>query len=522
MILSKKRQKLVVIIIAAILLLLSLLFFEYNRHGHILLKEVNVEAGNKDLMVGNLYKNGNKRSDSKILTDLSAIDFNTVGDVSLDVMDNGEKKTVLVHIVDTQPPRVKFKNVSAGLSYKIKGQDFVESVEDASRTTITVDEPNIDKFGSYNVKVTVTDTYNNSVSQICKLTIALLVPEYNLELGNKITKEDVVFDKSDAKYVDDKSIEEVNSASVGSYLVKALVDDQEFTSKVIITDTKAPELKVKDATKYVGEKVTKDDFIEKVYDASNNVTTSLIGTYNAGTVGKYDLSIEAIDSSNNKATAKVVLTIKKDDDAPTFSGLKNISVKQNQKIDYKKGVSAVDKKDGKVDFTVDSSKVDTSKSGTYYAFYTAKDKSGNKATVKRKIVVKEGEKSLEELLDYHASKAGKNYKDIRKYVQQTIKYSKNWGGKNPVYYGLTHKAGNCYVHALIYQELLKRAGYETMLIWTTDKTHYWNLIKLNGVWRHTDSTPGNKHTMIVNETDVVRYEHLQGRDWDRSKWPAAK
>ena len=61
-----------------------------------------------------------------------------------------------------------------------------------------------------------------------------------------------------------------------------------------------------------------------------------------------------------------------------------------------------------------------------------------------------------------------------------------------------------------------------MLIWTTDKTHYWNLIKLNGVWRHTDSTPGNKHSMIENETDAVRYEHLQERDWDRSKWPAAK
>ena len=69
--------------------------------------------------------------------------------------------------------------------------------------------------------------------------------------------------------------------------------------------------------------------------------------------------------------------------------------------------------------------------------------------------------------------------------------------------------------------MLQRAGYNAKIIYTTDKTHYWVLVNINGVWRHSDATPTDRHRMISAATDAERLDHLQGRDWNHSNWPAA-
>ena len=56
--------------------------------------------------------------------------------------------------------------------------------------------------------------------------------------------------------------------------------------------------------------------------------------------------------------------------------------------DYAKGAKAKDKGDGEVKINVDSSKVDLKKPGTYEVTYSAKDKSGNKASKNVKVTVK--------------------------------------------------------------------------------------------------------------------------------------
>lgn len=176
---------------------------------------------------------------------------------------------------------------------------------------------------------------------------------------------------------------------------------------------------------------------------------------------------------------------------------------------------------GKCEFTVNSSAVDVNNEGTYYATYTSTDKSGNKTTAKRKIVVSHNSSDLKALVKKIASSLSNDVEAIRDYCRNNIKYSTNWGGSDPVWYGFTEYRGNCYVHAMCFQAILKEKGYATQLIWTTDKTHYWNLVKINGVWRHMDSTPGIKHTKYSIMTDEQRLSILQGRTWDTSKWPAA-
>ena len=107
---------------------------------------------------------------------------------------------------------------------------------------------------------------------------------------------------------------------------------------------------------------------------------------------------------------------------------------------------------------------------------------------------------------------------ISNWVAKNIKYNSNWGGDDPIWYGYKNKKGNCYVHAKILEALLKEKGFKTQIIWVTDKSHYWNLVYVDGAWRHIDSTPGTKHPKYLM-TDEQRYKNLQGRDWDRTKWP---
>jgi hypothetical protein len=75
---------------------------------------------------------------------------------------------------------------------------------------------------------------------------------------------------------------------------------------------------------------------------------------------------------------------------------------------------------------------------------------------------------------------------------------------------------------LVFQALLREKGIETQLIWVTDQSHYWNMVKINGEWKHMDSTPGRLHERYSIMTDETRYETLSGRNLDREAWPEAK
>ena len=239
-------------------------------------------------------------------------------------------------------------------------------------------------------------------------------------------------------------------------------------------------------------------------------------------IGKQKVVIEAWDEDGNKISKEAELEIKKDTVGPKISGLSKITVNKGTKINYTKGVSSNDANYGKCEFSVDSSKVDVTKYGTYYAIYTSSDKKGNKTTSKRVIVVNHDQSDTNALVKKTASSLSRDVEEIRDYVRSKIKYSASWGGDDPTWYGLTNKSGNCYVHASVFGAILKEKGYNTKLIWTKDKTHYWNMVYLNGKWVHMDSTPGRLNTKYSIMNDTQRYELLQGRDWDRNLWPKAE
>ena len=170
-----------------------------------------------------------------------------------------------------------------------------------------------------------------------------------------------------------------------------------------------------------------------------------------------DVNIIAEDNFGNKSTAEAKLTVKQDNDPPEFSGLKSMSVSKHSSPDYRSGVSAVDAKDGACSFTYDDSAVNLNSAGTYFVTYTATDRSGNKATVKRKITVKRDSEDVAADVRKIASQLSDSPLALSRWIRSHITYSTSSGGSNPVDYGLTNRNGNCIVHAKLLQALLVRS-----------------------------------------------------------------
>jgi hypothetical protein len=133
------------------------------------------------------------------------------------------------------------------------------------------------------------------------------------------------------------------------------------------------------------------------------------------------------------------------------------------------------------------------------------------------------------LVAQYADQLSDDPEEIMYWCYENIWYwGDGWGEGDPVWYGLTYWEGNCYVHAYCLQAILDHKGYETQLIWTTEKTHYWVLVNIGGegedaVWRHIDSTPGDIHLGYGLMDDEHRLWTLSGgRVWDFDQWPACE
>ena len=207
---------------------------------------------------------------------------------------------------------------------------------------------------------------------------------------------------------------------------------------------------------------------------------------------------------------------------PHFSGLDNLEAAVNTPPDYTQGVQALDGAGEELAFTYDDSEVDLSTQGTYYVTYTAWDAAGNPITARRQVDVHHTLAETESVVVWLAGECEDDPLSVKCYIRDHVYYNSNYGAGDPVWYGINHGIGNCYVHARVLQEVLEYKGYDTRLIWTTDRTHYWVLVDMGGYWRHLDATPGASHGWTELMTDEERLASLDGRTWDQSAWPACE
>lgn len=507
------------IIIAIIFVLVCLSTYLFlNFYWGILKKDVYLELGNNSLDIKDIFQ-GYYIKNSKIETDLKTIDFTKVGKFQIKVKINKHTNKVTLHIVDTTKPKVVFQDVAAYLDYEFKAEDFITEIKDLQPTNVTIEnKPDKLDFGEYKVKIVVTDASNNETRAIKKLTIGAIKPVYELELGNKIKKTDLVYNKENSDEISDSEIKKINEMGVGTYTLKTNILNHDYETEIIVKDTVAPKITLKKLTIYNDvKKVEASDFVKKVVDASK-VKYEIEGSITYGKVGTYELKIKATDESGNVSEKETTLTIKKDNDAPVIYGTSSLTINKNASVDYLKGVYASDKKDGKVSVKISSNNVNSSSAGTYYVTYVATDKAGNKATKKRQVTVRHDSTDLRNKINSVASQIGSSPSAVLEYVNAHMRNANTWGEDDATWYGLTNWRGNCYVHASVLKALLEAKGYACRLINASDKSHYWVLVNVGGVWRHYDSVSAYKQN---GTTDEERLASLHGKDWNHNLWPAA-
>ena len=491
----------------------------------VMFHDVTVELGMESLSIREFMNPSAKGSRVDFVTDHKRVDLGQPGKTDITLSHGSKEQTVTLTVQDTVTPTAQIESRRiVDVDNIPQAWELVSNVSDASPVRIYyAQEPVVSvDYSDVTVTVVVEDGSGNKLERDCVFSYRWLRDTYTMELGETLTPEKILLNpQRDSMLLDPAEMLRVNSGSVGEYTITAALGQRDAACTVTIRDTKGPDLELKEVHRHLGGNVRLEDFIASVSDASGNPELRIVGAApdNLQT-GRQTVIIEAEDKHGNVTRKETALLIGDDIVPPVIQGIAEplVTAKYTEP-DYMAGVSARDGQDGVVEVTVDTSKLDTTAAGTYYISYSAMDASGNIASAKRMVEVLHDKNDTAALVQEIADSLPDDPKAVREYVRKNLGYSSSYGGEDPVWFGLSKGGGNCYVHALCLQSLLEYKGYETQLIWTTDESHYWLLVKVREGWRHLDATPSPQHDMVILVTDEIRLKNLGGRVWDYEKWP---
>lgn len=306
----------------------------------------------------------------------------------------GENSTSIfvydIKIEDTKAPEATVKSFDIPLGTTLTDEQIVSDIVDESKVTIEItDRPDFTKIGEYNLKVKLTDEYNNSsvyTSTVYVHDINTEVLAYENFLSDEIY--DLVFNDDISRHLLHFENDDVLTIINTGHNELELTGD--YSSIVIIIDIddgSPPYVKLKNIKKAVGEKLSPEDFIYYSYD-STSITYKFEDPITTNDTGTYTVGIIATDKAGYSCIEYAEITIYEDDKPPEIFGAQDIYLGIDDEVpDLLAGVSAYDNVDEDVEVTVDATKVTYRKEGVYEIIYTAKDSRGNTAEVKCSIHV---------------------------------------------------------------------------------------------------------------------------------------
>lgn len=492
-------------------------------------RDVTVELGTQALSIRDFMTDRAWAGRARFVSDPSTVDLSQVGTTRLTLRHGTKSYEVTLTVQDTTAPTATIDPTCAlSVTQPIpEAATLVHDVQDAAQVKIYYDqEPQIpEDYSSTVATVVVEDASGNALRQACEFSFYGWLKEHcELELGQALTADMLLTNpEKDAALLDQAELDEI-SAAVGEHTLTVTSGSVQATCLVTVADTTGPDLQVCSVRRSPGVAAALEDFVVSASDPSGEPEVRLASELpDFSKTGTYTITIEAEDPCGNVTTQEATLWISTNMNPPKIIGATTpISMEKHTTPDFLSGVWASDDIDGKIEVSVDTSALDSDTAGTYFITYSATDSSGNVGTYKRKVVVESNEEDTAALVQEIADSLPNDPEAIRDYVRERIDYSHSWGGDDPVWHGFTTNTGNCYVHALCLKSLLDLKGYETQLIWVTNESHYWLIIHLDEGWRHIDSTPSAQHMKVSLMTDKDRYANLNGRNWDRSKWPACE
>ncbi len=190
-------------------------------------------------------------------------------------------------------------------------------------------------------------------------------------------------------------VSEVNIQKAGLYEAYITNGSRNLKLSFKVKDTTPPTANAIENLKFLThEDVNASTLVTDVKDRGNSITIFFEDdkenhTYTEG--GEVQEKIVLTDDSGNKNYINVTFKIIADTAKPTIKGVKSIVVYTGDVVDYLKGISAEDDRDGNLtsEIKVDSEKVDLTTPGKYIIQYSVSDRSGNVTKKKTSITVME-------------------------------------------------------------------------------------------------------------------------------------
>jgi len=357
--------------------------------------------------------------------DISGVNWNMVGDYNVpvtatDSSGNTTTDNIIIHVTDSSPPSIRTtKNEE---TYEIHTRKTPEEVmadlgtrivDNSGETIIPrMDLSNVDfdRLGDYRAEISATDSSGNTSSRQMTIHIVDTTPpeitgddakEY--ELGTNVTPQRIlqdaniqVTDNSGETVTPQVNMSQLNVNKPGTYPVDVTAMDGSGntttkTIQVTIIDVTPPVITTNSEHTYeihtpkTEAEVLADLGVSVTDDSGETITPQIdISGVDFNTLGDYEATITATDSSGNTSTEKVTIhvvdtippVITGDDtkDYPLGTSLTGEQVLQDFNI------QVTDNSGETITPQINMSGVDTNKPGKYPVDITATDSSGNTST----------------------------------------------------------------------------------------------------------------------------------------------
>ncbi|MBE6613298.1 MAG: DUF5011 domain-containing protein [Ruminococcaceae bacterium] len=457
----------------------------------------------------------------------------------------GEVSLFQLEIHDTTPPNAIAHSFDLLLGQTLAIEDFVTNITDKSEVTAEyITAPDFTKTGKQTLEILLTDTSGNTRTLKPQVHIHNVKSKVVLEVGTstaayvKAVKGMIGTNAALPRLADDF---ETDHLSVGTYETTLIGEFSIIPLEVVIVDTAAPKLVLRELTVFTGDRPSPADFVVSCTDKSA-VTFSFDSAVSVSEEKDIPVTVTATDAAGNKTSAETVLHVTKNRVPPTIHGVRDLSAYEGETVSYRTGIYATDDRDGKVTVKIDAKSVKTSKAGTYYVTYTATDSDGNVGTATAKVTIKAitlsavyplADEVLAKIITNTMSDKQKA-KAIYNWCTANLKYSTSTSHlmghfAKAAYSGFKLHYGNCYTYYAVASALLTRAGISNIEVQRSkpDDPHYWNLVNIGGSWYHFDTCPQPApHKLeVFLLTDKAVKEFSQNSiagyySFDSSKYPA--
>ncbi len=535
---KKKRSRKLPVAIGITLALLCVLagVFLYIYFEKRVYKECCVEAGTA-VSAEEFVRFGFDRKSASFKYGTSAFDVHVPGEYPVEIQLGSRSYKSKLIVTDTIAPKLEAKPQVVMFGQTLNVEDFVTSVVDESECSTTfVQTPDFQKVGEQDVLINCTDKGNNLTQVRTSLRVIGIYPEITMETGDTRPGEsDFAFGEKTAKI--ETSLAGIDMNVPGDYTISFTVDGVRYDSVLHLKDTKPPEAKGIRYEGFASYPREAKDLIEGLSDATN-VNVEFVEDPHFEQPGERDVQIRLTDQGGNEKIVTAHIVLAADTEPPVLTGMKNITVLTNQSIAYKEGITVTDNADPDITFTVDNSQVDLTQEGTYKVVYSAVDGAGNETKEEITVTVvyrPYTEDDLWALCDQvldQILRDGMSEKEKVEAIFNWVDWSITYKGHaekvtwvQGAYDGIKNRIGDCFNVASACHALYTRAGIETFMVERypiTYAQHFWNAVKIEGVWYFCDALTKEDGTRFFMWTSKQMKEYSDSHRgyfyYDESKY----